>query len=107
MSEATSAPAGRKPSRKIGIYAGLWVFAASLGMDILGTVLLQAIFASLTLGAVGRALVSETKTLRPSGMTLSAALYLVCWLFCMLVWGLSPLWMNIVAMIFSSQAGAE
>jgi len=97
MAETVNAALPRKKvSRKLGVYAGLWVFSVSLGFDIVGTLLLQTIFAGLTLWTVGSMIVSDAKA-GGRGLRFSSALYLMCWFFWMLVTGLSPLWKTVVA----------
>lgn len=101
MTDEMTPAAPRRSSRKLAVFAGLWIFSVSLGMNIMGTMLLQVIFASLTLGFIAHALVTETRTLRPGGMTWRAGLYLACWGFFILLTGLRPLWLNVVAMVFA------
>ncbi|HKB59504.1 MAG TPA: hypothetical protein VKC56_05590 [Gallionellaceae bacterium] len=102
MIDAAVAEAPRKkPSRRLAVYASLWVLSAMLENGSYGTALLETIFASLTLGAILLAMARETRKLRPRGMTFAAGLYLACWGFVMVGTGLRLLWLNAVALIYA------
>lgn len=101
--EAVPAPA--RPSRRLAILGALWVLAASTGWETNGGQLLNVVFGGLFLASLAAAMVRETRTLRPRGMTFAATLYLVCWFTAIstIVW--RPLWAELAMWLIMAATG--
>jgi hypothetical protein len=89
MNAAIEAPG---PSRRLVVYGALWVIANSVGWVTNGGALRNVISATLLLRGLARAMVRETRALRPRGMTLAAALWPICWFPVISPMLLRPLW---------------
>ncbi len=89
----------KKVSRRIALYASLWVLAVSTGVHTRGALLLDVVCGTLTLVSVARLIVTETRAARPGRLTYAAAAHFAAWFGWLLLIGLFPLWMEIIFFI--------
>ena len=85
----------QKPSRKLAVFAALWMVISRLGWGTNGAMLLNVICGFLVLGTLAFAMVRETRTLRLRGMTFAAALLLGCWFAVVGFFTLFPFWFEL------------